>query len=123
MVKVYGAYDETGYLVASFKRKFSTGDVNRDTILDSGESRYCFIYGNSLAYNNFVQPERQCLDFTLKSNYLSNFRVASKNAQSELTVIEYKKPNNTVSTKKIFERILTGLPVLSVLLVCLLMAN
>ena len=56
VVKVYGAYDETGYLVASFKRKFSTGDVNRDTILDSGESRYCFIYGNSLAYNGFVQP-------------------------------------------------------------------
>lgn len=36
VVKVYGAYDETGYLVASFKRKFSTGDINRDTILDTG---------------------------------------------------------------------------------------
>lgn len=87
MVKVYGAYDETGYLVASFKRKFSTGDVNRDTILEGAESRYCFIYGNSLAYNEFVQPEKQCIDFTLKTNYLSNFRVASKNGPSELIVI------------------------------------
>ena len=45
VVKVYGAYDETGYLVASFKRKFSTGDVNRDSIVVDGENRFCFIYG------------------------------------------------------------------------------
>ena len=56
VVKVYGAYNETGYLVASFKRKFSTGDVNRDTIIENGESRYCFIYGNALAFDRFVQP-------------------------------------------------------------------
>jgi len=46
IVKIYGAYDSTGYFVASYKRKWSTGDVNRDTILQGGESRYCFIYGD-----------------------------------------------------------------------------
>lgn len=56
VVKVYGAYDETGYFAASYKRKFSTGDVNRDMIIEGGESRFCLIYGNSLAYVGFAQP-------------------------------------------------------------------
>ncbi len=55
VVKVYGSYDPTSYLVASFKRKWSTGDINRDMILTGGQSRYCFIYGNSLTYAGFAQ--------------------------------------------------------------------
>jgi hypothetical protein len=87
VVKIYGAYDPAAYLVASYKRKWSTGDVNRDSVLTGSTSTYCFILGNGLAFNGFVQPSKACLDFTLKSNYLSNFRVASKNATSGPTVI------------------------------------
>ena len=79
IVKVYGAYDPIGYFAASYKRKWSTGDVNRDSILQGGVSRYCFIWGNDLAFGQFLQSERTCIEFTLKTNYISSFRVASKN--------------------------------------------
>lgn len=34
--KVLTAYDSSAYMVGSFKRKFSTGDTNRDDILSAG---------------------------------------------------------------------------------------
>jgi len=36
VIKTYGAFDSAGYFVGSFKRKFSTGDINRDSVLDIG---------------------------------------------------------------------------------------
>lgn len=83
VVKIYGAYDSSSYLIASYKRKWSTGDLNRDIILTGGQSRYCFIYGNSLSFLAFTQLEKACLDFSLKTNYLSNFRVATKNSTTD----------------------------------------
>jgi hypothetical protein len=56
VVKVYGAFDSSSYLIASYKRKFSTGDKNRDEIIsNSSANTFCFYYGNSLAYSSFNQ--------------------------------------------------------------------
>ena len=33
VIKIMSAYDSSSYFVASYKRKFSTGDLNRDNIL------------------------------------------------------------------------------------------
>lgn len=46
-MKIYGAFDSAAYFVASYKRKFATGDINRDTVITSGNNTFCFIYGNS----------------------------------------------------------------------------
>ena len=56
LVTVLTAYDASAYYVGSFKRKFSTGDVNRDSDVQSSyENTYCFIYGNSQAFTSFTQ--------------------------------------------------------------------
>ena len=70
-----GALDQTQFMIAQFKHKFSTGDVNRDKIIESGENTFCFILGDNLEYNSFVVEERQCLDFSLTTPYSSLFRV------------------------------------------------
>lgn len=33
IIRLSGALQSSSYLVASYKRKFSTGDVNRDTVI------------------------------------------------------------------------------------------
>lgn len=83
VVKIYGAYDPSSYLVASYKRKWSTGDLNRDIVLKGGQSRYCFIYGNNLQFSGFAQQEKACIELNLKTNYLSSFRVVTKNATTD----------------------------------------
>jgi hypothetical protein len=55
ILTVMTAYDASAYFVGSFKRKYSTGDVNRDVIVTSGDNTYCFIYGNALAFSTFTQ--------------------------------------------------------------------
>ena len=56
LVTVLTAYNPASYFVGSFKRKFSTGDVNRDTDVQSSyENTYCFIYGDAQAFSTFVQ--------------------------------------------------------------------
>jgi len=59
----------------------------------------------------------------LKSNYLSNFRVTSTNGTNELTVIQYTKPNNTVSVKKKYEDSITIFPILWCLLFTIFVVN
>jgi hypothetical protein len=56
VIKIYGAFSSTSYFIASYKRKLSTGDVNRDSIITDKANRFCFIYGNGLAYSSFAQP-------------------------------------------------------------------
>lgn len=62
---VLTAYDSSAYIVGSYKRKFQTGDINRDIIVSSGTNNFCFIYGNSLAFSSFVQAEKNCFSFSL----------------------------------------------------------
>jgi hypothetical protein len=64
---VLTAYDAASYMVGSFKRKFSTGDVNRDIILSNGPSTYCVIYGNNLVFTTFAQADQFCFNFTLQT--------------------------------------------------------
>ena len=74
VTSVLTAYDSSNYLVGTFKRKYSTGDVNRDMVVSSGASTYCVIYGNSLAYSTFTQSDKFCFNFTLTTEYTSFFR-------------------------------------------------
>lgn len=62
-------------MVAQYKRKFSTGDVNRDNVITAGNNTFCFILGDNLAFTTFVQIERVCLNFNLTTSYLSYFRI------------------------------------------------
>ena len=60
-----GGVDESQYLIALYKRKFETGDNNRDRNLTSGTNTFCFILGDDFAYTSFTQSERVCLSFDL----------------------------------------------------------
>ena len=71
------AYDSSNYMVGSFKRKYSTGDGNRDTILSEGPNTFCVIYGNALAFGSFAQLDKYCFNFKLQTQYSSNFRQTS----------------------------------------------
>ena len=97
VVTVLTAYNPASYLVGSFKRKFSTGDVNRDTDIVSNENNYCFIYGDGLAFSAFAQIETQCFNFSLTTEYSSNFRTASSGSVQTQT---YVAPTNTVIVVK-----------------------
>jgi hypothetical protein len=92
--KVLTAYDSSGYMVGSFKRKMSTGDVNRDIILSAGESTYCVIYGNSLAFSTFSQADKFCFTYTLTTQYSSIFRQTSS---TSVPVQSYVAPKSHVS--------------------------
>lgn len=93
LVTVLTAYNSASYFVGSFKRKYSTGDVNRDVVVTSNDNQYCFIYGDAPAFNTFVQNEMQCFNFTLTTEYASNFRQTSNTA---VTTQPYVAPNNNV---------------------------
>ena len=41
-----GGVNSTKYMVALYKRKLSTGDVNRDNEITSGENKFCFLLGD-----------------------------------------------------------------------------
>jgi hypothetical protein len=56
-----GGVDESRYMIALLKRKFQTGDNNRDRNLTSGANTFCFILGDDFAFTSFVQAERVCL--------------------------------------------------------------
>lgn len=71
---VMTAYDPTGYMIGSFKRKLATGDINRDIDVPSGDNTFCVIYGTSLAFSTFSQTEQFCFNFNLVTEYSSNFR-------------------------------------------------
>jgi hypothetical protein len=69
------AYDPNLYVVASYKRKFSTGDINRDIVVNSGDNIFCLYYGNSLAFTTaFSYSDYTCLGFHLTTQYSTNFR-------------------------------------------------
>lgn len=74
VVKVLSAYNPVKYFVGSLKRKYSTGDLNRDQIVISSDNTYCFVYGDSLDFSMFTQIQTQCFNFTLTTQYVSNFR-------------------------------------------------
>jgi hypothetical protein len=97
VVTVLTAYDSSAYFVGSFKRKFSTGDTNRDFVVVSDANEYCFIYGNALAFSSFVQNEKVCFNFTLTTQYSSNFRQSSSTA---VNTQPYVAPSNNVVVVK-----------------------
>ena len=97
VVTVLTAYDSSAYFVGSFKRKFSTGDTNRDFVVVSNANKYCFIYGNALAFSSFVQNEKICFDFTLTTEYASNFRQSSS---TSINTQPYVAPQNNVVVVK-----------------------
>jgi hypothetical protein len=101
VVSVLTAYDATSYFVGSFKRKYSTGDTNRDQIITSNENTYCFIFGNSLAFSSFVQVETQCFPFTLTTEYSSNFRETSA---TSVNVQTYEQPPSNVKVITVSQR-------------------
>ncbi len=72
-----GGASDGEYMVSLFKRKFKTGDNNRDINITSGSNVYCFYLGSSWAYTNFTYDNRICLPLSLKTSYYSNFRVSS----------------------------------------------
>jgi hypothetical protein len=90
---VLTAYDSSAYFVGSYKRKFYTGDTNRDVVLNNGPNTYCFIYGDALAFTTFKQEEKVCFDFDLVTEYTSNFRESSS---TSVNVQTYVTPPNTV---------------------------
>lgn len=94
VMSVLTAYDSSNYFVGSFKRKYSTGDVNRDTILSSGVSTYCVIYGTSLAFSTFTQSDQFCFTFTLTTEYTSFFRETSSTSVNLQT---YVAPTSSVT--------------------------
>lgn len=63
-------------MVALYKRKFRTGDNNRDKNITAGSNQFCFLLGSSWAYSNYIYNERICLNLTINTSYYSNFRVA-----------------------------------------------
>lgn len=101
-----GALDAT-YTIALYKRKFRTGDNNRDKNISSGANNFCFILGNAWAYTNFTYADRICLNLNLATSYYSNFRVSSSSGTDQ-SVINYVQPPNTVVVVK-WEKIVKGL--------------
>lgn len=98
---VLTAYDSSAYLVGSYKRKFFTGDTNRDIVLTNGPSTYCFIYGDGLVFTTFRQEEKVCFDFDLVTEYTSNFRESSS---TSVNVQTYVAPPNTVTVQTVSGR-------------------
>ena len=92
-----GGVDESAYMIALLKRKFQTGDNNRDRNITAGANTFCFILGDNFVYTSFVQAERVCLQFNLTTSYYSNFRVS---AEIDSGIIEYVEPENTVVVVK-----------------------
>ncbi len=45
IIKVMGGFDASNYIVASFCRKYATGDLNRDTEISAGNNTFCFVAG------------------------------------------------------------------------------
>lgn len=70
-----GVLDEA-YTVALYKRKFRTGDNNRDKNITAGPNQFCFLLGHTWAYVNFTYADRTCLNLSINTSYYSNFRVA-----------------------------------------------
>lgn len=89
-----GAMD-SGYTIALYKRKFRTGDNNRDKNVSAGSNNFCFILGSAWAYTNFTYSDRICLTLNIATSYYSNFRVSSSSGTDQ-TVINYVQPPNTV---------------------------
>lgn len=101
-----------GYMVALYKRKFRTGDNNRDLNITAGANNFCFILGRTWAFTNFTYDDRICLSLTVNTSYYSNFRVSESSADEP---INYVKPPNSVVVIKWVKSISISL----VLMVCL----
>jgi hypothetical protein len=82
-----------GYTVALYKRKFRTGDNNRDLNVTGGVNTFCFILGKTWAYTNFTYDDRICLSLTVNTSYYSNFRVSGSTTDE---TIDYVEPPNSV---------------------------
>lgn len=82
-----------GYMVALYKRKFKTGDNNRDINITAGDNFYCFILGRTWTFSTFIYEDRVCMNLTLTTSYYSNFRVSSGVVDN---TINYVTPPNTV---------------------------
>ena len=50
-----GGVDESAYMISLLKRKFQTGDNNRDRNISAGANTFCFILGDAFAFTSFVQ--------------------------------------------------------------------
>lgn len=81
------------YTVALYKRKFRTGDNNRDINITAGANLYCFFLGRTWAFTTFTYDDRICMNLTLTTSYYSSFRVSQSTAD---TTIDYVTPPNTV---------------------------
>lgn len=91
--KVLSAYDSSSYVVGSYKRKFSTGDNNRDIILSDGNNTFCVFYGNDLVFSTFSSAQQYCFNFNLGTVYSSFFRQTSS---TSVNVQNYVAPANKV---------------------------
>lgn len=65
-------------MVGLYKRKFLTGDNNRDIDISAGENTFCFLLGDAFAFTDFTFEERICLNLNLATSYYSNFRVSEE---------------------------------------------
>lgn len=96
LIKVNGGYDASTYLIASYCRKYATGDLNRDTVISSGNNTFCFVSGESTAMNRSTSYHTSlaCINFTLTTPMAATFRDPAKNNSNG--VINYTKPSNVV---------------------------
>lgn len=90
-----GGASDTEYMVALYKRKFKTGDNNRDINVTNGNNVYCVYLGTSWNYINFTYDNRICLPLVVNTSYYKNFRI-SDNTNNQSNPINYVQPPNTV---------------------------
>lgn len=64
------------WMLTMFKRKFITGDNNRDIQLNWGANTFCFLLGKERLYRTFEFTERVCLDITVENAVTSRFRIS-----------------------------------------------
>jgi hypothetical protein len=95
LIKVNGGYSASAYLIASYSRKYVTGDLNRDTDLSAGNNTFCFVAGEAIIMtNNSYNTSLACIDFSLSECMTSTFRDPTQNNSNG--VINYTQPTNVV---------------------------
>jgi hypothetical protein len=115
IVKVNGGYDASTYMIASYCRKYSTGDLNRDSVLTAGNNTFCFVSGESTAMNRTTSSHTSlsCINFTLATTMTGTFRDPAKN--NSQGVINYTSPTNNVQVQSWSLRAATYLVLLLVI--------
>jgi hypothetical protein len=112
IVKIMGGFDSESYIIASFCRKYATGDVNRDEELEAGEKTFCFVAGEAVTLNraNSSHTGVVCLNFTLGELYSATFRDPLKNNNNG--IINYTEPTNHVTVIQYAGRVVVALTVI-----------